>query len=610
MQVRDPKHFFEGLGRRMLTSHRLANLVLPPPGIKYKASTMPFTQRENISQFLTACERQPLLLPAHDRFLTVDLYDHKDPAQVIQCIGAFSRAAKSAKPFVIRTALGPKRAGAASPTRKTLNGDSDLSGRHRGSSITSQGNEAGTAGRRAMSPALTGESNMSSSTRISNPSVTSWSTRTSEYSSAPAWNIHQYGYMGGASQGNQGISFGARRQITTPQVWVPSVAEKERKRKEQDLEAERQRREQEQVEKDRRQQREEEERQARRQEQEQWEDETRNARENERRQLDLDRQRWEVEERRWQEEDAQRKKEQDQADKEMNGAFLSQAEQKARDGTKAKAENDRILELEHQLGEAKERERRYQVERNERSRQVMRTPDTREPTYAHWRPAAVSTPTKDSDRDSWAPDERVQLRQAWNDDQTSAGSSTTQAPSTSRPLPNLDTISSLQATPQNMRSSKPQSDSHTEAQSIPPPSAAAEASIPAPLTFSRSTSSSNNTRPLPDPSAAKATYNTSKSSPFNASRTDRYLASNPAPNTPPPRTNFPHEMGMTSESERAGEDARRQQSQQKTKAGGRASNSLLEREMERERERQKEWEEQQMAKRPASGLMGPRDLRR
>ena len=68
---------------------------------------------------------------------------------------------------------------------------------------------------------------------------------------------------------------------------------------------------------------------------------------------------------------------------------------------------------------------------------------------------------------------------------------------------------------------------------------------------------------------------------------------------------------MTSESERAGEDARRQQSQQKTKAGGWASKSLLEREMERERERQKEWEEQQIAKGArVGGPAGPREMKR
>jgi hypothetical protein len=40
----------------------LANLVLPPPGVKFKKSQMPFIQMENISQFLKACEMPPLNL--------------------------------------------------------------------------------------------------------------------------------------------------------------------------------------------------------------------------------------------------------------------------------------------------------------------------------------------------------------------------------------------------------------------------------------------------------------------------------------------------------------------------------------------------------------------
>ncbi|KAF2861377.1 hypothetical protein K470DRAFT_215190, partial [Piedraia hortae CBS 480.64] len=130
---------------------KLANLALPPPGVKFKQSSMPFVQMENISQFLKACEMPPLNLPAHDRFLTVDLYEGKDPAQVLQCLGAFSRKANAAQPSRFRSTIGPRSI--ASPTAAS----------------------------------------------------TSFGT----------WNIVQYGYMGGASQGNQGITFGARRQITS-----------------------------------------------------------------------------------------------------------------------------------------------------------------------------------------------------------------------------------------------------------------------------------------------------------------------------------------------------------------------------------------------------------
>lgn len=96
----------------------------------------------------------------------------------------------------------------------------------------------------------------------------------------------------------------------------------------------------------------------------------------------------------------------------------------------------------------------------------------------------------------------------------------------------------------------------------------------------------------------------------STTRTDRFLASNPAPSSQQPRTHFPAELGMTSESERAGEDSRRLASQQRTTAGGRVSKSLLEREMERERERQREWAEEHAEKTRTKGLVGPRELKR
>jgi hypothetical protein len=66
--------------------------------VKFKQSAMPFVQMENISIFLRACQAPPLNLHQHDTFLTVDLFEQKDPAQVLQCLGAFSRAANAANP--------------------------------------------------------------------------------------------------------------------------------------------------------------------------------------------------------------------------------------------------------------------------------------------------------------------------------------------------------------------------------------------------------------------------------------------------------------------------------------------------------------------------------
>jgi hypothetical protein len=89
-------------------------------------------------------------------------------------------------------------------------------------------------------------------------------------------------------------------------------------------------------------------------------------------------------------------------------------------------------------------------------------------------------------------------------------------------------------------------------------------------------------------------------------RTDRYLATNPAPPQPVPTATYSRELGATAE--RDGEDRRRAQRQTATKAGGWASKSLLEREMEMERQRQREWEEAQKetakAVRSAEGVEG------
>jgi len=88
-------------------------------------------------------------------------------------------------------------------------------------------------------------------------------------------------------------------------------------------------------------------------------------------------------------------------------------------------------------------------------------------------------------------------------------------------------------------------------------------------------------------------------------RTDRFLASNPAPQPAAPPSTYSREL-VGSVDERDAEDRRRQAAQKQTKAGGFASKSLLEREMEMERQRQREWEEaqQETAKRVPSASGG------
>ncbi|KAF2812067.1 uncharacterized protein BDZ99DRAFT_568818 [Mytilinidion resinicola] len=560
---------------------KLVNLAVPSPGIRFKKSPMPFIQMENISHFLRACELPPLNMPSHDRFLTVDLFESKDPAQVLQCLGAFSRVANSINPSRFPSAIGPKRANQMSPTTTgaTTTGGFNTStyGRGRGASNTSTTSGSTTfnpisrqapppSADRALSPVLTGGSASSRATDGATKSpqgpMSSWSKKTDEGVTAPAWNIHQYGYMGGASQGNQGISFGGRRQITTAGPHVPSLAEKERKRREQAAEDERLRQLAEEAESKRRIEREAEEERARRDEEQRWEEESRRQREDEKRRVEAQKREWEEQERQWKQDEEQRVREEKEAqdrvaketqrkralsDARLKGTFADQpGKPRSRRNSHADRERDRIQDLERQLEEAKERERQYQLEREERHRdEAPSKTSARSRSKSKSRQPSAPTPQPPgafgdgASEVSWAGDEREYLRQQWSEHKTP------------RPLPD-------------------------------PVSAAAPSLPTRPLPEPSS-------RPLPDPS------NYALPKPAPASRTDRFLASNPPPLAAKPASHFPSEMGLTSTSERAAEDARRAAAQTKTKAGGWASKSLLEREMERERERQKEWEEQQRA---------------
>lgn len=76
------------------------------PTRRFKSSRMPFVQMENISFFLQTCE---LVGVAHDEiFQTADLFDRRDPYQVLVTLMAFSRRAHELEPKV--AAIGPKAA--------------------------------------------------------------------------------------------------------------------------------------------------------------------------------------------------------------------------------------------------------------------------------------------------------------------------------------------------------------------------------------------------------------------------------------------------------------------------------------------------------------------
>lgn len=517
---------------------RLVNLAVSP-GVKFKESPMPFVQMENISHFLRACQMAPLSLPPHDVFLTVDLYERKDPAQVLQCIAAFSRRANAIQPSKFPRPIGGVKGKGGLMSPQGTGSNFGASTRSRGISNVSQTSSAtfdpvnrnNTSGR--VSPHKTGQSPASPP-----PTLSSWSKKSDEGTTAPAWNIHQYGYMGGASQGNQGVAFGARRQITAPSPAVPSLAEKEKRRREAELEEERQRQEEEL----RRQQ---EEQRVREEEERRWAEETARLREKERQDIENEKKRWAEEQRKWEEEEQRRLGEEKEAaerleqerarkrassDARLNGQFLSQYQATQQTGEES-AESQRIKQLERELELAREREQRYEQERLDlKAKEAARKARSR----SRSRPRPVQ-PSYDFTSQE---EERKLLRSDWNQQQKNIAPVLEQEETPpalpSRPLPN-------------------------PVEAASPPS-----------------------RPLPDPSR----YSGSRDS-----RVDRFLASNPAPVQSRPVAHRPQDYSTTSEVD--AENDRRIAAQQKTKAGGWASKSLLEREMERERDRQREWEESQ-----------------
>lgn len=515
---------------------RLVNLAVSP-GVKYKQSTMPFVQMENIAHFLRAIQMPPLSLPPHDVFLTVDLYERKDPAQVLQCLAAFSRRVHAIQPSKFPRSvdgLKDRGVGQSSPPPKP---------------------------RSPVSPIP----------------ISSWSTKEDELTTAPAWNIHQYGYMGGATQGKLGVTFGARRQIINPNPDVPSLEEKERRLREAKANEERQRQE---AEARRRQQIEEEERRAQEEEERRWAEETERLREKERREIEEEKRRWAEEQRQWEEEERRRLQEEKEAeerlekerqrartlsDARLNGQFLSQYQASQRQNS---AEAERIKELERQLEEARERERQYERERQElRAKQAQAEGQARGRSRSRSRDRSQQRPVQPSYDLKSLEAERKLLRSEWQQYQRDSGQTADQARATSP----------------------------SKASSPPPPLPSRP--LPEP--------GQKPSRPLPATPSSNVSATSFQSPRAHESRTDRSLATNPAPSSPEPAVHRPEDYSSTAEID--AENRRRIAAQQKTKAGGWASKSLLEREMERERERQREWEENQRrmaeAKKKASSTL-------
>ncbi|KAG9234173.1 hypothetical protein BJ875DRAFT_496054 [Amylocarpus encephaloides] len=607
---------------------KLVNLAAPN-ALRFKTrATMPFVKMENISLFLQACQSPPFNLQAHDVFLTVDLFESKDPAQVLQCLGSFSRAAHRIAPSKFPEPVGGKsRGGVMSPQRtggRVGGGGGHGATRGRGNSDASNRSSDYNSIAKAppaLTPRKTGDSNSGrwsptkKGTPISPNSVSSWSKKADEGATSPAWNIAQYGYMGGASQGNLGVSFGGRRQITTAGPTVPSMAERVKMRKAKDAEEERVRQEADEAKR-----RELEEIRAER-ERAQLAEEAEAAKKQSALEADLqriadERRRWDEEHERWRIEEERmnstpeieyeqrsransneaRRRLRVMSEEEKHGGMVSwyhSSTLKPTDGN-SEEERERIKDLERQLSEARERERIYELERKSRaihqsheaqeshdfsvrmkeealkarnrSRSRPRVPpritsDERpreEPSESRNRSRSrPRIPPRTTSDEGWRKDEREYLRKQWK----ASNASEDQNPALSkspRPLPEPT------AAPRLLKN-------NTGSRPLPDPAKYATASKPA------------ISKPIvPTPSSG------------NQTRVASYLSANAPPVVVRPRTTYSNEIGgFDSTAERDAEDCRREDSQTKTKAGGWASKSLLEREMEMERQRQQEWEEGQ-----------------
>lgn len=543
----------------MLVLLRLVNLAVPSLGIKFKKSPMPFVQMENISHFLRACQEAPLSLHQHDTFLTVDLYEQKDPAQVLQCLGAFSRAANSVNPSRFPSTIGVKvKSGVVSPQR--TGPTTPRPARDRGASVTSNRSSVHGSARPSL-PLRGGDLGTGRMSPTKSPSptggspshVSSWSKKEQEGATAPAWNIAQYGYMGGASQGNLGITFGGRRQITSAGPTVPSLADKERARREKLAEEERQR---EEVARQQKAQLQAEEERARREEEQRWEEETQRARQEERQRAEEESRRWEEQEREWKRTEEKRRKEEAEAearlaeerrrtrsrsDVKLTGQLLSQYQaDQGRQAAGSAGEDEyrsRVEELERELELARQRETEYERERQARARGGGGDERVNMARKARSRSRPGRPPSR---QDSWRRDEREYVGAPRTRDQ---GARTAEAALEPQPGP--------PSQPHSQQGAEPGRDERQ-------------------ATTAR--------RPLPDPRHGAGTGTAGRPLP------------DPTQYSSPHQTYAP-EVGGTAE--RDTEDRRRAESQATTKAGGWASKSLLEREMEMERQRQREWEEAQ-----------------
>jgi hypothetical protein len=406
----------------------------------------------------------------------------------------------------------------------------------------------------------------------------------------PPWSEFQYGSLRGANQGSLGVSFGAPRQITSASPLVPSLAEKEKARKQKQEEEERLRREEQKAEEERI--RAEEER-ARAEEDRKWDEQTARVRERERVRLEEEKRKWEEEDRRWNLEDKRREQEEKEAearleeerrrvrgksDVRLQGQFLSQYQAES---SASQDPDNRIKHLERELELAREREREYELERQSRSsarsgrpvedrdRSARRQAESaKAQSRSRSRPRA---PSRKASEDNWKQrDERDYLQQEWS------------------------THNREQDAPQPSKSPRP----------LPDPTHPVRV---------KTNHTGPSSRPLPDPANYVSPKEPPRTLQSGQNRPGQYASPDADTQSFQPRTTYSKELGaFDSVGERDAEEQRRLASQSKPSVKPRSQMTIVERAMETERLRQQEWEanlqenQKKMLSTPSRGLVGPR----
>lgn len=137
---------------------QLINKIWGNDSVKFKTSNLAFVQMENIEKFLNFCKVQGV--PQDELFQTIDLYEGKDPYQVIMSLQSLSRLIN--KKFEGKYSLvGPS-----------------ISKKHERPKVP---------------------------TKPKNLSING--------SGGVPWSSIEYGYMKGSNQNTEGVVFGARRGI-------------------------------------------------------------------------------------------------------------------------------------------------------------------------------------------------------------------------------------------------------------------------------------------------------------------------------------------------------------------------------------------------------------